>query len=591
MLETAAIIAAISPFIKELLNPIAQNIGQKVGETLGAKTQNWVDEFMPNLSKTSPEYSDIAEQAKERYDREMLAYAKAKEARDWEVFRLTSAQTERRLRLQEQQDRIKLVALQRDLMRELQSKEIEVKLTEMQTIWDKDTWFSRLNREETRQILLSSQNRLLILLSPPEISQACPPSFHHNLRQEMRDIGTFLSEHYPQHELVRPVKFYGDYFTESIGDIDGPRLHQILAPIPTVILASDITDFAFSLRVWFWGSPNAEISSFPTKKWNWEKAKEALLVAGENETQALRIIRQLMVSIHKLLAAFLADLYYLNFQPYYQPQLFNLIPEFARDGLAQEWVNPYLDILKEIQGRQQEGLRGEILRLKASQWRCVNTLRGHLKGVNSVAISRDGEMLASGSSDKTIKLWNLKTGAEICTLSGHSHPVRSVAISQDGEMLASGSSDKTIKLWNPQTGEELFTITGHADKVFSVAISPDGKMLASGSFDSTIKLWSLENRQEIRTLTGHSGSVNSVGFSPDGQTLVSGSADHTIKCWNLKSGQNIRTLNGQSNVPLSVVVISPDGKTLVSGSGDKKIKIWNLESGEEIRQKDLLGLS
>jgi WD40 repeat protein len=120
------------------------------------------------------------------------------------------------------------------------------------------------------------------------------------------------------------------------------------------------------------------------------------------------------------------------------------------------------------------------------------TLIGHSSSVNAVAISPDGKILASGSRDKTIKLWNLVTGEQIRTFTGYSNSVYSVAISPDGKTLASGSDDKTIKLWNLATGEKIRTFTGHSEKVWSIAISPDGKTLASGSGDFTIKIWRLK---------------------------------------------------------------------------------------------------
>ncbi|BAZ20277.1 protein kinase [Kalymmatonema gypsitolerans NIES-4073] len=208
----------------------------------------------------------------------------------------------------------------------------------------------------------------------------------------------------------------------------------------------------------------------------------------------------------------------------------------------------------------------------------IRTLTGHSDRVVSVAISPDGKTLASGSSDNTMKLWNLATGEEIRTLSG----VFRVAISPDGKTLASGSGDNTIKLWNLATGEQIRTLTGHSDSIYSVAISPDGKTLASGSLDKTIKLWDLATGEQIRTLTGHSYLVYSVAISPDGKTLASGSGDNTIKLWNLATGEKIRTLTGHSR-SVSSLAFSPDGKTLASGNDDKTIKLWNLATGEQIR--------
>ncbi len=117
------------------------------------------------------------------------------------------------------------------------------------------------------------------------------------------------------------------------------------------------------------------------------------------------------------------------------------------------------------------------------------------------------------------------------TLTGHSGQVYSLAYSPDGRYLASGSSDKTIKIWETATGTELRTLTGHSMTVWSVAYSPDGRYLASGSLDKTIKIWEVATGKELRTLTGHSHSVKSVVYSPDGRYLASGSGDKTIKIW------------------------------------------------------------
>lgn len=207
------------------------------------------------------------------------------------------------------------------------------------------------------------------------------------------------------------------------------------------------------------------------------------------------------------------------------------------------------------------------------------TLKGHSSDVNSVAFSGDSKLLASGSDDDTIKLWNVANQQEIRTLKGHSGWVWAVAFSPDSKTLASSSADKTIKLWNLETGEEISTLKGHSDGVTSITFSPDGKTLASGSLDKTIKLWNLETGQEIGTLKGHSNGVASVAFNHDGTTVASGSWDKTIKLWNLATRKEIHTFEGHSDMVLSVA-FSPDGVTLASGSKDKTIKIWNLVTGQ-----------
>jgi WD40 repeat protein len=109
-----------------------------------------------------------------------------------------------------------------------------------------------------------------------------------------------------------------------------------------------------------------------------------------------------------------------------------------------------------------------------------------------------------------------------------------------GQTLA-GSDDKTIKLWNLKTGDFLRALAGHKKAVLSLAFSPDGQTLASGGDDKTIKLWSPKTGGLLRTLTGHKGPVDSIAISPDGRTLIS-SDYYAIKWWYLKSGNLLRTI-------------------------------------------------
>ena len=214
---------------------------------------------------------------------------------------------------------------------------------------------------------------------------------------------------------------------------------------------------------------------------------------------------------------------------------------------------------------------------------------GHSHGVRSVAFSPpDGRMLASGSADETIRIWNAATGGLLHILTD-TYYVNSVAFSPDGQILATSGDYSTISIWDLATGEHLKTLAGHdRSYVNSVAFSPDGETIASGSDDRTLRLWDINTGELLQKFTGHGGSVNSVAFSPlDGQMLASGSDDETVRLWDVNTGVNLKTLTGHtgSTDPVYSVAFSPDGKQIASGSGRwaHKIRLWDTNTGEHLR--------
>jgi WD40 repeat protein len=263
-------------------------------------------------------------------------------------------------------------------------------------------------------------------------------------------------------------------------------------------------------------------------------------------------------------------------------------------------------------------------------WKSLHTLKGHLAAVNAIAITPDSDTLVSGSDDRQVNLWSLKTGQWLYSFTGQAEAVLSVAISPDGQQVASGSvdrkitswqlntrkfwrtffylnspfshdgfvnslafspdgkylasggADNKIRIWGRYTGSLKRTLNGHTKAVLAVVFSPDGKVLVSSSADKTIRIWDFTTGKQHCILTEHLGSVNTFVITPDSQILISGSTDTTVKFWNLHSGKLLSTLSANSQA-VSSLAISPDGKILAVCSKDGMIKLWNLHTREIIQ--------
>lgn len=210
----------------------------------------------------------------------------------------------------------------------------------------------------------------------------------------------------------------------------------------------------------------------------------------------------------------------------------------------------------------------------------------HLSLIESLALSPDGNTLASGAYQEVI-LWDAKSGKIKKRLKDFAERVVALAFSPNGQLLATGGGAPTeegeIRVFETASGNETMKLKApHSDTVFGVAFSPDGKILASCGADKFLKTWEIPSGKMLKSFEGHTHHVMDVAWKSDGKTIATAGADQVIKVWNYESGEQARTIPGHVKqiTRLQFIGTKPEVATC---SGDQTVRMWNVDNGSSIR--------
>ena len=214
-------------------------------------------------------------------------------------------------------------------------------------------------------------------------------------------------------------------------------------------------------------------------------------------------------------------------------------------------------------------------------WKLKRVLIGHNGWVRCISFDPSNDFFATGSTDRTIKFWDLATGGLKLTLTGHVSTVRGVEISKNHPYLFSCSEDKTIRCWDLNTNKSIRNFHGHLSGVYTLSLHPELNILSSGGRDSMVRLWDIRTRHQIHAFEGHTDIVNSVQMQVDEPQLISASSDSTVRLWDIVAGKNFSTLTNHKK-GIRSLKIHPIEYTFVSAAQDS-IKLWKCPEGAFIR--------
>lgn len=241
-------------------------------------------------------------------------------------------------------------------------------------------------------------------------------------------------------------------------------------------------------------------------------------------------------------------------------------------------------LLQSVRRRREEIEEEDRLRStehEHSKWDCYRIISGHLGWIRTICFDINNEWFATGSNDRTIKIWDFATGKLKLTLTGHISTVRSICISATRPYLFSCGEDKTIKCWDLEQNKVIRTYHGHLSGVYSLCLHPTLDVLCSAGRDCTLRVWDIRTRIQTRVLSGHRDTVNSVISTNVKPHFVSASIDSTIRLWDLVANRCVTTLTNHKK-SVRQVVGHPAEFSFASAAADN-IKTWALPNGSLMR--------
>lgn len=251
-----------------------------------------------------------------------------------------------------------------------------------------------------------------------------------------------------------------------------------------------------------------------------------------------------------------------------------LIRDYPRMSVVPLALPPDKGLSQEIIGRP----RTKTPEAKPhAQWRLMKVLAGHTGWVRSLAVDVSNKWFASGSADRTIKIWDLASGTLKVTLTGHIGAVRGLATSDRHPYLFSVGDDKMVKCWDLEQNKVVRHYHGHLSGIYAVAIHPTLDLLVTSGRDATARIWDLRTRQTIHVLSGHKQTVSAILTNECKPQVITASMDSTIRLWDAVAGKTMTVLTHHKR-SVRALASHPTQYTFVSGATDH-LKRWKLPEG------------